>query len=194
MTEEQNYLLTVYMKARCVAFEKGLTEKECETLEDMFEIVFPCDYKAFIQTELPVSQDFTKWRLALSSAEAKKKIQEQFEFVQDGILFDIENNGYWERSWGEKPQNLNEQFEIAKRFLKTYPKLIPIYSHRYIPEKPSDAGNPILSVVQTDIICYGADLAHYFSNEFSFILKENLFPPVNKIKPIEFWGHFISDE
>lgn len=42
----------------------------------------------------------------------------------------------------------------------------PVYGHRYLPAGPVLAGHPVLSVHQTDVIYYGADLADYLSLEF----------------------------
>jgi hypothetical protein len=70
------------------------------------------------------------------------------------------------------------------------PKLIPIYSHRYIPEKPNESGNPILSVYQTDIIYYGANLLEYFENEFR--RKGTKLEIDSRIKEIEFWSEIIN--
>ncbi len=74
------------------------------------------------------------------------------------MAFDIENNGFWLEAWGPKPEVLSDQLRIAKEHYDQAPKLIPIFSHRYIPATPSEIGNPIFSVYQTDIIYYGYDL------------------------------------
>jgi hypothetical protein len=39
-----------------------------------------------------------------------------------------------------------------------WPRLVPVYSHRYAPAAPAPAGSPELSVHQTDIIYYGPNL------------------------------------
>ncbi len=55
------------------------------------------------------------------------------------------------------------------------PKLIPIYSHRYIPSSLNEIGNPVYSVHQTDIIYYGKDLWDYFNIAFNEIKTNILF-------------------
>jgi hypothetical protein len=50
--------------------------------------------------------------------------------------------------------------------LSGVPALVPVYKHRYLPTMPSESGNPVLSVVQTDIIYYGNDLLDWFDYEF----------------------------
>lgn len=51
--------------------------------------------------------------------------------------------------------------------LEGSPKLIPIYGHRFIPDSPSEWGNPIFSISQSDIIRYGGSLADYLRWEFN---------------------------
>ncbi len=85
--------------------------------------------------------------------------------------------------------------EIAAREIGAGAPLIPIYSHRYIPSAPSEAGNPILSVYQTDVIYYGSDLEDYFVNEF--FDKENRFNRSGGrvVKPrrnVPFWGELYE--
>lgn len=50
------------------------------------------------------------------------------------------------------------------------PRLLPIYSHRYLLAEPCRAGNPVFSVYQSDIIVYGTDLRTYLLHEFADLL------------------------
>jgi len=109
------------------------------------------------------------------------------------MLFDLQSNDYWINSWGDKPTAYEEKEIIAKQKYLTFPKLIPIYSHRYIPMEPMDEGNPVFSVYQMDIVYYGYDLATYFSNEFHFKLPIN-FEKVEKPKSIRFWSNWVSNQ
>lgn len=47
------------------------------------------------------------------------------------------------------------------------PRLIELLSHRFLPETPSKAGNPVFSMYGWDTIDYGADLTDDFNNEFN---------------------------
>jgi hypothetical protein len=108
-----------------------------------------------------------------------------------GICFDVEHDGFWIRDWGPKPDVLQEAFQIARKLVKQAPPLIPVFSHRFLPAEPATAGNPVLSVYQTDIIYYGIDLASYFANEFEF-------PPAShgngdkSPRRIRFWSDIID--
>jgi hypothetical protein len=88
--------------------------------------------------------------------------------------------------------NLEKNLEIANRYFEDYPKLIPVYAHRYISSEPNEAGNPVYSVQQTDIIYYGYDLANYFANEFHFILPETFLIPEITKRAIRFWDELAE--
>ena len=68
---------------------------------------------------------------------------------------DIEK-GFWLPSWDGK--TVEELFENA-------PKLIPIYSHRYVPVL-DHADPPVISTVGRDTVCYGVCLEDYLLREF----------------------------
>ena len=103
------------------------------------------------------------------------------------MAFDIKHNMFWIEEWGIKSDNIDKNVTIAKSYYKTYPKMIPIRSHRYIPSKPYKAGNPVFSIYQTDIVYYGCDLAHYLANEFHFELSNN-FTKIDEPRHIKFWS------
>lgn len=92
--------------------------------------------------------------------------------------------------WGEKSPSLPEAIERARREYEKAPQLIPIYSHRFIPAKPYEAGNPVFSVHQTDIIYYGADLTTYFMVEFNLMQQQDL--GFEQIKEIPFWSKLVE--
>lgn len=139
--------------------------------------------KDFLSSALPLSNNFVNWRD--TSKENIESIYARIDWPLEGMLFDIEHNVFWYDSWGEKPDNLEEAFNICKEEFKKVPKLIPICSHRYIPSEPNEAGNPIFSVYQTDIIYYGENLASYLEIEFGFKKYEQM--DVSSIKDIRFW-------
>jgi len=69
------------------------------------------------------------------------------------------------------------------------PKLIPRVRLRYIPDEPHESGNPIFSVMASDIIHYGANLIHWLERERGGLQgKVNPWPP---IKEIRFWGQAV---
>jgi hypothetical protein len=147
--------------------------------------------KVFLQTALPVSPKFVDWRASLSSERVYDQVISRLEWPLEGMLFDIGNNVFWPESWGNKPEYLEDQFEVARKHFQQYPTLIPIYSHRYIPTEPNETGNPIYSVYQMDIIYYGNDLASYFSHEFKFPLPKEI-EAAKEPKSIPYWSDFVG--
>jgi hypothetical protein len=193
---DQAYLTLLVKKLRVwrVEFAPGLSDEEVSRVEDRYGFGFPPDLRMFLQLALPVSQSWVDWREA-----PEAQIRERLEEPLKGILFDIEHSGFWCCCWGARPAELSTAFEVAREHVERAPTLIPIVSHRYIPEEPHLAGNPVFSVHQTDIIHYGADLASYFPAEFSVtapeVLPEYSIPrpswAARKPRSIRFWDSLI---
>jgi len=144
------------MKEAGVCFSSGLTNDTISKIEEIYEIRFPDSLKAFYSTALPISVGNTKF-------------PEWNDFSPENILFirqlirapyqwlkqDIER-GFWLSIWDGK---------TADELFLNAPKLIPIYSHRYVPMlKHSDP--PVISTVGRDTVCYGASLEDYLLREF----------------------------
>ena len=94
--------------------------------------------------------------------------------------------------WGPKPPDTPTALEVARQALANVPVLIPIYSHRYIPDEPHLPGNPIFSVHQTDIIYYSEDLTNYFVNEF-LPHEEHHLPSYADVRKIRFWRQLVEE-
>ena len=113
-----------------------------------------------------------------------KFIRERLDWPLEGIWFDVQNNAIWWAEWGEKPTKPDQQYEVLKAVFAKAPDLVPIYSHRYIPNEPHEAGNPVFSVYQTDVIYYGADIMDYLEREVGGWGAK---PWPDEIKHIPFW-------
>ena len=172
------------LSGRGVRFAAGLAEAELEELQEAHAVVFPPDLAAFLKRAVPVGDRFPDWR------GSSQDLQSRFDEPLQGILCDVELNNFWAPSWGSKPTEPRQALAKTKTVVNAAPKLIPVYSHRYIPSDPSLSGNPVLSVVQTDIIRYGDDLVSYFHAEFGGPL------PVPSSAPsprrIRFWSELIE--
>jgi hypothetical protein len=172
-----------------VQIDAGLTAQEFARVESEFEFRFPPDYREFLATGLPVSRGWVNWRSGERSA-----IHQRFSWPLEGICFDVEQNDFWLGEWGVKPAKLADVLEIVRRAVAEAPVLIPICGHRYIPAIPTDAGNPVFSVHQTDIIYYGADLLEYLQNEFSYYFGRINAPLLITREPrrIGFWTRMVE--
>lgn len=166
-----------------------MTNAELKKAEQYYQITFPFELKTLLNAVLPVSPHFYNWNDY--TTENQTTIKQALNWPVEGILFDVEYNNLWlEDYWGAAPQQLDEKLFIAKRHLNKVPKLIPIYSHRYIPYISNQQLAPILSVYQTDIIYYGNNLWNYFEHEFNLINDVNI--DFACIIHIPFWSIFLE--
>jgi len=178
------------LEKKGIRLESGLNNGEIQKIETRFQFRFPPDLCLLLQTVLPVSEGFYHWRMALVDINTAEQIEKMFDWVYEGICFDVEHNNFWVSrdlpdvpSWGPKPETLEKQLDTAKVHIATYPKLLPIYRHRFIPETPHEEGNPVFSVYQTDIIHYGDCLVDYFGRE---LIGGDELP--HEVRRIPFWS------
>src|SRR5438270_852695 len=143
--------LVTLLRQQGVLFATGLSDEEVARVESTFGFAFPPDLRALLKCALPVSPVFPNWR-----EEPEASLRDRLEWPTGSVDFDIEQCDFWLEEWGARPEDSATAVEIAKRQIAKAPKLIPIYAHRFIPEEPHLAGNPIFSVHQlTDTIYYG---------------------------------------
>jgi hypothetical protein len=180
MTDNHHWLeLVALLRGEGLELDSGLTDQEVEHAETKFNFRFPPDLRSFLQTVLPVSKGFYNWR-----SDDETKLREMLDRPLHGCLFDVEHGSFWLPEWGPTPELLPDALKFATAKINDAPKLIPIYSHRYIPEEPHDSGNPFFSVLQMDIIYYGFDLDDYLRHEFNLPGRKE-WPA--QMRPVRFW-------
>lgn len=173
------------LKQNGIIIDSGLSDDEISIIESKYDISFPKSLKDFYKEGLPVSEGFINW---------KDYSDENVEYIKSLIqsaFSDVSENAgeiYWNDEWGDEPDDTDEVAEIIREKLKSAPKLIPIYSHRYIPMGTSD-NPPVISVHEIDIIYYGLDLADYFKVEFG--AKEQSDIDFENIQEIPFWTEIM---
>lgn len=170
-----------------VTLEPGLSKNEIQAIEKEYNFRFPPDLREFLAFMLPTGHSWINWR-----ENNKEKINAAFDWPYHGMCFYIEHNDFWLPEWGTKPTDLVCCFETAKIMLLQAPTLIPVFSHRYIPERPHESGNPIFSVHQTDIIYYGSNLFDYIENEYLNVFQKDKYAIVGPTKEIEFWSALVE--
>ena len=172
------------LKAHGVALAPGLSEDEVQRTEQLYEIRFPPDLRELLMEVLPLGDRFYNWR---DFSESNiRVIRKRLDWPLEGMLFDVEHNVFWPGNWGVRPTELEQAKAIATAEYAKVPRLIPLYSHRFIPETPHEAGNPVFSVHQMDVIHYGENLEEYFKIEFRDKSYEEI--DWDTIRPIPFWG------
>jgi hypothetical protein len=157
----------------------GLTPSELARVQGEAEVSLPEDLAELLTACLPTGPGFPDWRG--EPAVAMTRWREQ---VLEGVLFDVDANAVWLDQWGERPADGGDARDVATELVRSAPDLIPIYGHRGIPDEPLEPGNPVFSVVQTDVIVYGVDLEDYLRNEFH---RQHLRPVTAAERDIRFW-------
>jgi hypothetical protein len=182
-TPYQFGLITPGSPVRRVEFDPGLTDAEVAAVEGRFGFRFPPDLREFLQTALPRGPRFPDWRSGDETA-----LRDWLDLPRQGILFDVEHNGFWLEEWGPRPGSLGEALRTVSELVAAAPKLIPVYMHRMMPDEPHLPGNPVFSVHQTDILVYGTDLRDYLAHEFLMSEDEQWDWTVpTGTRPIRFW-------
>jgi len=168
--------------------EPGLTEVEFARVEEEFGFEFADDHRAFLATVLPVERHpgahtWPDWRDGDPAV-----LRAQLDRPIDGVLFDVEHNRFWHRGWGERPADIGEALVTARKELAEVPRLVPVYGHRFLPAGRGTSGHPVMSIHQTDMIYYGADLADYIEREFGYVPNWTDWDPQ---ATVPFWSDFL---
>ncbi|MCM3785715.1 SMI1/KNR4 family protein [Neobacillus mesonae] len=170
-----------------IRFGSPLTDDELDAAESRYQLVFPKELRAFYKQVMPIGNSFPNWRSKHSRDMVQ--IRRMLDWPLEGILFDVKENEFWLPGWGDRPKESLEAERICSEMYMNAPQLIPIYGHRYLPAEPGE-GSPVLSVYQTDIIYYGANLMEYFEVEFGSRTYEQI--SWDRIKAPRFWDEIID--
>ena len=140
----------------------GLDPQALERAEAAFGCRFPPELRLLLQTAVPQGDRWVDWRRdPVEIAEAADA------HIVGAFEFDILGGKYWCDAFGPRPDDLEEAVDTAVAVVRTWPRLIPVFAHRFLPSRPEEPGNPVLSVWQpVDSIVYGNDLADYLHREF----------------------------
>jgi hypothetical protein len=165
----------------------GYTQTELDDAQAKWNLTFPPDLVAIfrerrsvIEQPGPIDLDWTQ--------SPKKLIGDRLAWPLESFWFDVKHNGIWWPEWGAKPAKPDAQFEALRAAMDAAPRLIPLYSHRFLPQEPFEAGNPVFSVYQTDVTHYGANLADYIQRELGDP-RAKVLPPC---KEIPFWTRAVE--
>jgi len=173
------------LKEMGIKLEQGLSYKEIDDIEKKYEILFPYELKEFYSVALPVSDSFVNWRdTSKENIEAvRSRLERPFSDLRESVL-DIE----WNDDWGEEPSDIKvKRSHILKR-IDGAPRLIPIYSHRYIVSSLSRQ-SPVLSIYGIDVIYYGENLRSYFEIEFGERDSSDI--QMDRVSPVPFWSDLL---
>jgi len=149
------------LRAGGVRLDPGLSDEEVSRLQDRLAFAFGPEHREFIQSALPVGESWPNWR-----HDSGEDLQGRLAWPVESVLFDVRNNGFWPASWGDRPDLKEDREREARAHLADVPKLVPVFSHRYLTSDPQSKPSPVFSVYQSDVIFYGDDLLDYVAHEF----------------------------
>lgn len=140
----------------CVV-EPGLDDSELSGAETEFQLTFTPLWREVLRKVHPISlpiaprtedgvlrsASYPDWRQRDADA-----VRKHITAPVDGVLFDVEHNGFWWRSWGLQPEVMSDRLATASLRLAAVPRLTPIRGNWYVGEQ---IDSPVLSIVQTDL-------------------------------------------
>ena len=144
-----------------VKLDRGLSDKEVSQVQNRLGFTFGPEHREFIQSAMPVGGSWPDWR-----NDPDDELRGRLDWPIDSVIFDVHNAGFWPASWGGRPDGNDDRERVARAHLARVPKLVPVYSHRYLTSDPQFAPSPVFSVYQTDVIFYGDNLLDYVAHEF----------------------------
>ncbi|MDR2976083.1 MAG: hypothetical protein LBV19_02055 [Streptococcaceae bacterium] len=173
------------LKEQGIIFDKGLSSVEISTIEKKYDLIFPSEMKSLYRKALLISRGFYNWR---DFSERNTQLIKQVLNRPTDSLLNNTSEIDWSESWGSEPANQMEREEVLREKIQSAPKLIPIYSHRYITSF-QDRENPVFSIVGSDIIYYGENLISYLEIEFGCKSRSDM--DITKIEPVSFWSDLL---
>lgn len=168
-----------------IQVEKGLSAEEIKEIEETYGIVFPKSLRLLLMCALPVSLGFVNLRDKTTEnvERIKNRIKDPIEWIKEHA-----EDVYCFDQYGNDAKSPAEIREYVLSIIDDAPKIIPIYSHRFIPMGVSD-DPPIISVHGCDVIYYGANLADYLQIEFGNKKQSEI--DFANIQKIPFWSDIM---
>jgi hypothetical protein len=160
----------------------GYSRSELDEAQERYRLRFPPDLVELLLDRRPVRG--YAWHTE------DHRIREMLEWPFELLRFDVEH-GLWWGDWGECPATAAERTEVLRSALRGASRLIPLIGHRFLPETPGEAGNPVFSMHGFDTIYYGADLADFFRRQFC--PERSPREPVRRnVRHIPFWSDVVE--
>lgn len=139
---------------------EGASAQEVDAFEAETGLELPDDLRWLVQNTHDPGGAFFGW------LKEPERIAESRDWIRNGIEFDLQHGTTWLKRWGEPPKEIDARIEIFRADFQSWPALVPVMGHRFLRIDPCNSGQPVYSIVQTDIIYYGANLASWLAMEF----------------------------
>ena len=190
-TRNINNALINQLKEKGIQFSKGLTDEEIHNIEKIYDIKLPRSLCNFYYYGIPFIENkagssFPQWK---DYSETNiQKIKRRISAPIEWLLLDVKQ-GFWLSDWGPRGDSIDERIGHFREMVINAPRLIPVYSHRYIPQIANSDDPPVISTVGSDTIYYGSNLQEYLYNEF---LNDGRLTISKRDTYIPFWSEIIN--
>jgi hypothetical protein len=170
----------------------GYSEAELDDVQAKWGLRFPSDLVAlFRECRLLIDDPvFVKQSFDWVTADPDR-IRERLVWPFESYWRSVERHEFWWPEWGQRPASPEDQKEKLRGIFDDAPKLIPLVGIRYIPDEPHEIGNPVFSVMGSDVIYYGANLIDWLERERGGLQGQKRPWPPTPIKEIRFWGQLV---
>jgi hypothetical protein len=162
----------------------GYSQDELDDVQAKWGLRFPSDLIELLREVRPLTEYRKSFDWLTSDPD---HIRKRLAWPFESYWRSIEINDFWWPEWGERPASHADQKEKLQGIFGSAPKLIPLVGIRYLPDVPHESGNPVFSVMASDIIHDGANLIHWMERN----LEPNSKRPWPPIKDIRFWGQAV---
>ena len=164
-----------------------LSEQEIDELERKYAIKFGHEHRSFLKIMHTIDKKnpvYTEWddteggenpaetmghpSYFYNWHEDTKWIEYRLTWPYETILQDIRGlNKTWLKSWGPRPDNVEEKIRAFSEWYSKAPKLLPITAHTFLMDHNFSGLKPVVSVWGTDTVIIAWNLRHYLMRKFS---------------------------
>ncbi|GAA4975868.1 hypothetical protein GCM10023205_48550 [Yinghuangia aomiensis] len=144
-----------------VAYAPGLDPAELRAAEESYGFTFAPEHRLLLTAALPLGPGWPDWREGGPAA-----LRMQLGLPAEGVVFDVENAGFWPIAWGAKPAQRKHVLKSARWHLAKAPRLVPVHGNCYLPGVADTWDQPVLAVRRSAVEVRGTSLADYLAREF----------------------------
>jgi hypothetical protein len=97
-----------------------MSEQELDQVEERWGFRFTPEHRTLLGAGLPTgSRSWPDWR----DGDAED-LAERLAWPIDGVLFDVEHNGFWHPEWDPRPAGTQDALEVARTYLAKAPVMM----------------------------------------------------------------------